>query len=187
MREHRKERRRRPEEMPGDWNPWKLFFRVLVFWVLAVSAAYLCCYVQFEDITETGKAKQGGFLNGELYRLNLANYIIGALLFVLLFLVLWHFLMRRPLHHIRRSPAPCIVACCILTAAGIFGIFYATIMADMMSVGLFDGVEQEYLEALTLFGWPLLALIVTIATLIPAWRRTGRRPMPPKPEPIEKQ
>ena len=187
MREHRKERRRRPEEMPGDWNPWKLFFRVLVFWVLAVSAAYLCCYVQVEDITETGKAKQGGFLNGKLYRLNLANYIIGALLFVLLFLVLWHFLMRRPLRHIRRSSVPCIVACCIVTAAGIFGIFYATIMADMMSVGLFDGVEQEYLEALTLFGWPLLALIVTIATLIPAWRRTGRRPMPPKPEPIEKQ
>jgi len=183
MRERRRDRERRPEERPGEWSPWKLFFRVLLFWALAVGAAFLCSYVQFEDIVDTGKSAGGSsFLSGKLYRLNIANYIIGGILFVLVFTVLWYTFMRRPLRHIRRSPVQCIVACCIVTLAGVCGILYAAVMADMMHAGIFSKIEQEYLEALTLFGWPIFALIFTIAALIPAWRRAGRPPMPPKPE-----
>ncbi len=181
MRDCREEIRRGPEGMHGEWSRLRLFFRVFMFWALASGVAFLCSYVQFEDVTETDKAKVGSFLNGTLYRFNTVNYIIGAAFFLLLFLVLWHFMMRRPLRHIRRSTAFCKLACAFLTLAGVLGILYAAVMSDMRAVGLFNGMESGWMEAATVFGWPLFALLYTIVSLVKAWRMSGKPPMPPRP------
>lgn len=173
MRRHH--RRHEPDEM-RPFRPAKQFFLVLLFWALTTGAAYLCSYVQFQDAVDTGKAKTGSFLNGTIYRLNTANYIIGAILFFLVFLALWYFLGRRPLRHIRRSTALCNVFCVLISLAGIFGVFWACLWADMMNIHLFDGVEQGYLEAGTLFGWPLFALIFVTVAVVMECKKAKKHP-----------
>ena len=60
------------------------------------------------------------------------------------------------------------------TLAGLFFVFGAAVYTDMDATGLFGGIEEEFLEALTIFGWALFALLFTLSGTVGGFSREKR-------------
>lgn len=162
------------EERPKR-NSWRQFLIVTLFWALAVGLSYVCGEIQVSEIQDTGKSTSGAsFLSGTLYSYNITNYIIGAVLFFGLFALLWFFIMRGRFPKVRRCHILGQVGCIMATLAGLFFVFGAAVYTDMDATGLFGGIEEEFLEALTIFGWALFALLFTLSGTVGGFSREKR-------------
>ncbi|MCR5467162.1 MAG: hypothetical protein K6F11_10055 [Lachnospiraceae bacterium] len=162
------------EERPKR-NSWRQFLIVTLFWALAAGLSFVCSEIQLSEIKDTGNATDGAsFLNGTLYSYDIVNYVIGAVLFFVLFSLLWFFIMRGRFFKIRRCHIMGQVGCILVTLAGLFFVFGATVYTDMNATGLFGGIEEEFLEALTIFGWALFALLFTLSGTVGGFSREKR-------------
>ena len=164
-------------------NSVRQFCIVTLFWLLAAGLSFVCSEIQVTEIRDTGESHTGSFLNGTLYSYNLTNYIIGAVLFFGIFMLLWFFIMRGRFPKIRRCHIIGQVGCILITVAGLFGIFAATVYTDMNATGIFSGIKEEFLEALTLIGWVLFAFLFTLAGTVGGFSREKKFGREGRPHP----
>ncbi len=187
------------EERPKR-NSWRQFLIVTLFWALAAGLSFVCSEIQLSEIKDTGNATDGAsFLDGTLYSYDIVNYVIGAALFFGLFSLLWFFIMRGRFFKIRRCHIMGQVGCILVTLAGLFFVFGATVYTDMNATGLFGGIKEEFLEILTLIGWVLFAFLFTATGTVGGFKKErmhrreggphghdgrphGHRRMPEKPD-----
>ena len=104
-------------------NSVRQFCIVTLFWLLAAGLSFVCSEIQVSEIRDTGESHTGSFLNGTLYSYNLINYIIGAVLFFVIFMLLWFFIMRGRFPKIRRCHIIGQVGCILITVCSPCGSF----------------------------------------------------------------
>ena len=147
----------------ADAKPGKFIFMTFLFWILAIGAAWLGSMIQYDTIRQDGKGDGGStFLPTYHYSYELTAYIIGAVVFLVLFFLFWHLIMRGMFRPLRKQPKWCQFFCLLISIAGILGIFAVTIWVAFYNLGMTGKMREELLEAFTIFGWSVVALFRAI-------------------------
>lgn len=162
---------RKKEKKPGQGKaeryatarPRKFIWATILFWVIAIGAAWLGSMIQYDTVIEDKNGTNTSFFMPAVsYDYEITGYIIGAAVFLVLFFLFWHLIMRGMFRPLRKQPKWCQALCFIVSAIGVVGIFVVTIWVSLYNLGMAGKMKEELLEALTLIGWSVVALFRAI-------------------------
>lgn len=180
MRKHEKRPPRERGERFANTKGRKMVVIAFFFWVLVLGAAWLGSMIQYEDIQETGKSVVKTYTTGKEYTYSIMLYVFGAVVFLVLFFLFWRIFMSGMFRALRRASAFSQGIVLILCVAGICGIFIVTLFVEMNHIYLSDAMQEEWLEAFTLIGWPVVAFARVLYSAVRGLRveKMEKRPRP---------
>ena len=141
-----------------------ILLKSFFLWLVVFGMSYVTATLQL-----IGKKKTGwdgsGFLPSTVYEVNMTMYLIGSVLFIILFFVLWHFFIFNNLEKLKEEHTGYKIFFFVLCAIGIFGIFVGMLLALIMENGLFSSLRPEWTE-IGMLIFPALALIILVADVL---------------------
>ncbi len=147
-----------------ECTPLKNALLTAAYWLLQCLGGFLSFLVMFAGIRDTGSSDGSGFLPVSIYKVNPFCYVIGALLSLALFAVIWFYLLRRtwiPGRHWHPVWTVVWVLEMLLAFAAIF-LIYMFVMILMCKGDLFSTIRPEWLEYF-IFVYAAAGIILIIA------------------------
>lgn len=155
------------ESENGLWIIGRLLIELIMMIVLS-SVAF---YMQFLQRKSLGKI--GILFSGTLYQYSYLMYFIGFVLFLLLLGVLLVKFFSVECRKILNEKLVWKILFWVLSLIGVLTMFFSLALLHFAMLGLGGAMSSNFLELVSIIGWPVLTFISMIVDIIIVYKKAN--------------
>ena len=153
----------------GSENGLWIIGRLLIELVMMIVLSSIAFYMQFLQRKSLGKI--GILFSGTLYQYSYLMYFIGFVLFLLLLGVFLVKVFSVECRKVLKKKLVCKIIFWVLSLIGVLIMFFSLAFLHFVMLGLGGAMSSNFLELVSLIGWPILTFISMIVDMIIVYKK----------------
>ncbi len=124
------------------------YLKTLAKWIMVFLGCTGCFFIEYAFSTDTGEVYDSFMFLCTYYELNYVAYMVGLLLFLVGYFLVWKFFLKADWKAYREERWYIKLGYVLLVALTVVGLFYTSFIAMWMSTGWGSYRQQDFLEGM---------------------------------------
>ena len=153
----------------GSENGFLIIGRLLIELIVLIILSSLFCYMQF--LQRKSLREIGSLFSGTLYKYNYFMYFIGFVLFLTLLGLFLVKVFSVECRKVLKKKLVWKIIFWVLSLIGVLTIFFSLALLYFAMLGLGGAMSYNFLELVSIIGWPILTFISMIVDMIIVYKK----------------
>ena len=153
----------------GSENGLWIIGRLLIELVMMIVLSSVACYMQFLQRKSLGQI--GSLFSGTLYQYNYFMYFIGFVLFLILLGLFLVKVFSVECRKVLKKKLVWKIIFWVLSLIGVLTMFFSLALLYFAMLGLGGAMSYNFLELVSIIGWPVLTFISMIVDMIIVYKK----------------
>lgn len=153
----------------GSENGFLIIGRLLIELIVLIILSSLFCYMQF--LQRKSLREIGSLFSGTLYKYNYFMYFIGFVLFLTLLGLFLVKVFSVECRKVLKKKLVWKIIFWVLSLIGVLTMFFSLALLYFAMLGLGGAMSYNFLELVSIIGWPVLTFISMIVDMIIVYKK----------------
>ena len=153
----------------GSENGFLIIGKLLIELIVLIILSSLFCYMQF--LQRKSLREIGSLFSGTLYKYNYFMYFIGFVLFLTLLGLFLVKVFSVECRKVLKKKLVWKIIFWVLSLIGVLTMFFSLALLYFAMLGLGGAMSYNFLELVSIIGWPILTFISMIVDMIIVYKK----------------